>query len=152
MKSIILHTRRPVYKKSVTHLFLCFSWLSFFAFLEVEKHFIHITPLRATSYVLIRLKWLEVSNRVRNWYKEKNFISWSRNWIMPIGNANIHIKINVSLFINKIVTFLFCDFNRVTSWNEAKLLFCYFHHFKFPNWNTGFIFKVNECEYKHVFS
>ena len=34
---------------------------------------------------------------------------------MPIGNANIHIQINVSEFIKKLVSFLFCEFNRVTS-------------------------------------
>jgi len=39
---------------------------------------------------------------------------------MPIGNANIHIQINVSDFINKLVSFLFCEFNRVTSWKECK--------------------------------
>ena len=39
---------------------------------------------------------------------------------MPIGNANILIKINVSELINKIVSFLFCEFNRVTSWKEGK--------------------------------
>ena len=41
-------------------------------------------------------------------------------WIMPIGNANIHILINVSELINKLVSFLFCEFNRVTSWKEGK--------------------------------
>ena len=46
---------------------------------------------------------------------------------MPIGNANIHIKINVTVFINKLVSFLFCEFNRVTSWNEGKKgYFCTF--------------------------
>ena len=39
---------------------------------------------------------------------------------MPIGNANIHIQINVSEFINKIVSFLFRGFNRVTSLKEGK--------------------------------
>ena len=39
---------------------------------------------------------------------------------MPIKNANIHIQINVSELINKIVSFLFCEFNRVTSWKEGK--------------------------------
>ena len=39
---------------------------------------------------------------------------------MPIGNANIHIQINVSELINKLVTFLFCEFNRATSWKEGK--------------------------------
>ena len=39
---------------------------------------------------------------------------------MPIGNANIHIQINVSEFINKLVSFLFCVFNRVTILNQGK--------------------------------
>ena len=39
---------------------------------------------------------------------------------MPIGNANIHIKINVPGYINKLVSFLFCEFNRVKSWKEGK--------------------------------
>ena len=69
MTCIILHTRRPVKKSLLRTWFLCFSWLSFSAFWEAEKHVIHITPFRPTSYVLMRLKWLEVSNRVRNWNK-----------------------------------------------------------------------------------
>ena len=40
--------------------------------------------------------------------------------MMPIGNANIHTKINVSEFINKLVSFLFYEFNRVTSWKEGR--------------------------------
>ena len=39
---------------------------------------------------------------------------------MPIGNANIHIQINVSKFINKHFSFLLCEFNRVTSCKEGK--------------------------------
>jgi len=39
---------------------------------------------------------------------------------MPIGNANIHILINVSEFINKLVSYLFSEVKRVTSWKEAK--------------------------------
>ena len=42
---------------------------------------------------------------------------------MPIGNANIHIKINVSEFINKFVTFHFCEFNSVTSRKKQKYFF-----------------------------
>ena len=75
MTSIILHTRRPNCQKCLLRtLFLCFSWLSFFAFWEAEKHVFHITPFRPPRYVLMRLKWLEVSNRVRNWNKVKKFI------------------------------------------------------------------------------
>ena len=39
---------------------------------------------------------------------------------MPIGNDNIHIEINVSEFINKLVSFLICEFNRVANWKEGK--------------------------------
>ena len=49
---------------------------------------------------------------------------------MPIGNANIHIQIKVSMFINILVSFLFCEFNRVTSWKEEKY---YFRTFIFSN-------------------
>ena len=103
--------------------FLCFSWLSFFAFWEVEKHVFHITSFRPTSYVLMRLKWLEVSNRVRSWKKEKNSFSWSRKLNYANWNSNIHIQINVSEFTNKIVSFLFCEFNRVTSRKKQKYFF-----------------------------
>ena len=37
--------------------------------------------------------------------------------------SNIHIKINGSEFINKIVSFLFCEFNRETSLKEGKNIF-----------------------------
>ena len=41
---------------------------------------------------------------------------------MPIGITNIHIQINVSEFINELVSFLFCEFNPETSWNEGKII------------------------------
>ena len=39
---------------------------------------------------------------------------------MPIGNSSIYIQINVSMLINKFVSFMFCEFNRVTSGKEGK--------------------------------
>jgi len=39
---------------------------------------------------------------------------------MPFGNTNIHIQIDVSELINKISLIVFCEFNRVASWNEGK--------------------------------
>ena len=121
MTSINLHTRRPNCQYNVLRTwFLCFNWLSFFAFWEAEKHVFHITPFCPTRYVLMRLKWLEVSNRVRNWNKVKNSFSWSRNLNYANWKSNIHTQINESEFINKLVSFLFCEFNRVTSWKECK--------------------------------
>ena len=49
---------------------------------------------------------------------------------MPIGNANIHIQINLSVFINKLVSFLFCEFKRVTSLKEGKKKFYNVHLLK----------------------
>ena len=51
---------------------------------------------------------------------------------MPIGNANIHIQINVSEFINIIVSFRFCEFNRVTSRNEGKNIILVRSSFQIP--------------------
>ena len=53
--------------------FLCFSRFYFFHIWGAEKHVFHITPFCPTRYVL-RLKWFEVSNLVRNRNKVKNFI------------------------------------------------------------------------------
>ena len=39
---------------------------------------------------------------------------------MPIGNGNIHIQIKMSELIKKLVSFLFCEFNRETSSKEGK--------------------------------
>ena len=58
---------------------------------------------------------------------------------MPIVNANIHIQINVSEFINKLVSFLFFQFNRVTRWKEGKSIILERSFLKFPNRNPDFI-------------
>ena len=39
---------------------------------------------------------------------------------MAFGDANIHKQINVSEFINKLVSFLFYEFNCVMIWKEGK--------------------------------
>ena len=111
--------------------FLCFSWF-FFAFWEIEKHFIHIAPFRSTSYVLMRLRWLEVSNCLRNWNKDKTSFSWSRNFNYANWKYQFNIQIKVSEFINKLVSFLFCEFNRVTSWNEGKNIILVRSSFQIP--------------------
>jgi len=64
----------------------------------------------------MRLWCLVVSYYVRNRNKVKNFIFVESNLeLCKIGNTNIHMKINVSDFINKLVPFVFCEFNSVTS-------------------------------------
>ena len=100
--------------------FLCFGWLSIFSFWEAEKHVFHITPFRPTSYVLMRLKWLEISKRERNWHEVKKIIFVESKLElcqleMLIFIYNLKCQ---SLLIN--FSFLFCEFNRVTSWKEGK--------------------------------
>ena len=51
---------------------------------------------------------------------------------MPIGNANIHIQINVSEFINKIVSFMFCELYRLTNGNEGKNIILVLSSFLIP--------------------
>ena len=51
---------------------------------------------------------------------------------MPIGNANIHLQINVSEFINKHFSFLFYEFNRETSWIESKNIILVRSSFQIP--------------------
>ena len=61
---------------------------------------------------------------------------------MPIGNANIHIQINESEFINKLDSFLFCEFNRVTSWKEGKNIILERSSTLIPKWKYCFHFQV----------
>jgi hypothetical protein len=103
--------------------FFCFSWLNFFAFWGAEKHVFHISPFRPTKYVLNSFTCLEVSNRGRNWNRVKNFIY--------VGSKIQLCQLEIPIFIYKLmclfslintVSFVFCEFNRVTSWNEAKTI------------------------------
>jgi len=51
---------------------------------------------------------------------------------MPFGNTNIIIHINVSEFINRHVSFLFREFNRVTILNEGKNIILVRSTFQIP--------------------
>ena len=109
--------------------FLCFGWISFFLILRSWKaRFSHrsISPDLCTNEIMC----LEFSNRVRNWNNVKVHFRLVETWIMPIGNTNIHVTINLSESINRRVSILFCEFNRVTSWKECKH---YFRTFIFSN-------------------
>jgi len=41
---------------------------------------------------------------------------------MPIGNTNIHKHINCQSSLINSVSFVFCYFNGVASWNEGKTI------------------------------
>ena len=75
MTSIILHTRRPNCQYKVcSRLVFMFQLILIFRILRSCKHVIHISPFRPTIYVLMILRRLEVSNRLRKRNKLKNFI------------------------------------------------------------------------------
>ena len=102
--------------------FLCFSWFSFFAFWGGEEHVFHIVPFRPTRCVLKSFRCLEVSNRVRKWNKFKNYIYVRSKLQLCQLELPIFIKklMCQSSLINT-VSFVFCEFYRVSRWNEAKL-------------------------------
>ena len=132
---------------------LCISWFSFFAFWGAEKHVSHFAPFRPTRYVLKSFRWLEFSNRVRNWnIIKKNHLRVVEISIMPIGYTNIHIQINVSESFIKEVSFVFCELKIVASWNESKTIILVRLSIEIPKRNSNFIFKVNVCQCKLAFS
>jgi len=138
---------------SDTHLVFKFQLIFFFAFWWAEKHVFHIVPFRPTRNVLKVLRCLEVCNRVRNWNNVKNNIYVRSK--LQLCQLELPIYINKLLWHSSLrnsVSFVFCEINRVAIWNEGKTIIFYNHHFKFPHRNTGFIFKINECQCKHVFS
>ena len=155
MTSIILHIRRPncQWKFCYALGFYVSADYSFFSFSWAEKQVFHIVPFRPTMYVLKILKCLEVSNRVRKWNKVKNNIYvWSK---FQLCQFELPIYINKLMWQSSLinsVSFVFCEFNRVASWNEGKTIILVRTSFKFPHRNTGFILKINECQSKHVFS
>ena len=100
--------------------FLCFSWFSFFAFWGAEEHVFHIAPFSPTRYVLKSFRYLEVRNRVGIWNKVNNFILVvSKLQLCQLELPILIYKMCRSTFINT-VSFLFCEFIRVTSWNNGK--------------------------------
>ena len=153
MRSIILHTRRPNCQYKICYaLGFYVSAIFFFRILRSWKHVFHIAPFCPTTYVLKSFKWLEVSNRERNWNKLKN--------VIYVCSKLQLFQLEIQIFIYKFmwepslinsVSFLFCEFNRLASWNQGKT---YFSTIIISNYqkNTGFIYKVNVCHCKYVFS
>ena len=81
----------------------------------------------------MRLKWLEVSNRVRNWNKVKNYI-YVRSKLL-LCQLEKPIFINKSMSKNSVintVSFAFCEFKRVARWNEGKTIILVRSSFHIP--------------------
>ena len=85
---LVLHTRNlTVNKKSVTHLVFVSA-----DFWGAEKPFFLIVPFRPRIYVLKSFRSLEVSNRVRNWNKVKNYIYVRSKFLL--------CQLEIPIFIN----------------------------------------------------
>jgi hypothetical protein len=69
----------------------------------------------------MRFRWLEVSNCIRNWNKVKNYNYFGSKLQLCQLNIPIFIyKLMCQISLIKSVSFVFCEFNRVGSWNEDK--------------------------------
>jgi len=62
------------------------------------------------------------------------------------------MQINVSVFINELVSFLFFEFNRVTSWKEGQNIILERSTSQIPKYKYWFHFQGQEFQSKHVFS
>jgi len=134
MTSTILHSRRHNCQYKVCYaLGFYVSADFFFAFFGAEKDVFHIAPFRPTRYVLKSFRYLEVRYRVRNWYKFKKFIF--------VGSKLSLFQLEIPISIYKImcqstlintVSFLFCEFIRVTSWNDGKTIIFVRSSFQIP--------------------
>ena len=123
MTSIILHTPRSNCKKKVCYALGFMFHLIFFRILGAEKHVFHIAPFRPTRYVLKSFRYLDVTNPVRNRNKVKN--------VVYVGSKLQFCQLEIPIFIYKLmwqsslihlVSFLFCEFNRVAGWNDGKTI------------------------------
>ena len=92
-----------------------------FAFWWAKKQVINIDPFRPTMYVITGFDWLEVSNRVGNWNKQKKF-----NYV---GSKFQLFQLELPLFIYKLMcqislintfSFMFWEYNRLGYWNVGK--------------------------------
>ena len=96
---------------------------------------------------------LEVSNLVRNRNKiKKNIYVSSKLLLFQLEIPKIIKKLMCQSSLINSVSFVFCEFNIVASWNEGKPIILLRSSFQIPNRNTGFIFNVDQCQCKHVFS
>jgi len=122
-----------VNKRLLRNLFIFFNGFCFFAFWGEGKHVLHIAPFCPTRYVLKSFRYLEVSNLVRNWNKVNNFIFLGRNFNYANWKYQYSYTNFVSYFINKLVSILFCEFNREASWNKGKTIILVRSSFQIPN-------------------
>jgi len=133
MASIILHIRSLICQKSVTHLVFMFQLILFFRILRSWKERFSHWSISPHEVYTKDFRYLELSNRARNWNKVKNFILMGSK--LQLCQLEIPISIYklmcyISLKIS--VSFLFCEFNRVARRNESKTIILVRSLFQIP--------------------
>jgi len=122
----------PSIKSRLRTWFLCFSWF-FWAFWRAEKHVFHIVPFRPSRYVPKSFVCLEISNRVRNWNNVKNNIYMrSKLQLCRLDSPIFIYKLMCKCSLINSVSFVFCEFNRIASWNEGKTIIFVWSSFQIP--------------------
>jgi hypothetical protein len=120
-------------KKSVTPLVFTFKLSIFFRILRSWKALFNIVSFHPTWFVLKSFRWLEVSNRERNWNKVKNNIYVSSK--LQLCQLEIPIFLNNLMCQSPLlitVSFVFLEFNRVASRNEGKTIILVWSSFRIP--------------------
>ena len=113
MTSIIFHTGRPNRQQKVCHALGFYVSADFiFRILRSWKARFSHRSISPTSYVLMTLRCLEVSNRVSYWNKVKNFIFVESKFELW--------KLDIPIFISKLMCqssliylFHFCSVNLI---------------------------------------
>ena len=118
--NVILHTRWPNCQQKVClALFLCSGWF-FFVFEELKSTFftsLHFAHEVCTNH----FRCLEGSNRVRMWNKIKKFIYvWSKLQLCQLEIPIFIYKLMWQGSLINSVSFVLCEFNGVSKWNEGK--------------------------------
>ena len=107
----------------------------FFEFWGAEMHVFHIVPFCPTRYVLTSVRCLEFSSRVRNWNKVKNIIYVKSKLLLSQMDLPIFInQLMCQSSLIKTVSFVFCEFYRVSRWNETKTIILVQSSFQIPKY------------------
>ena len=135
MTSIIHHSRIPnCQKKSVIHLVFMFQLIFFLHFKSWKARFSHRSIFFPPRYVLKSFRYLELINRVRTWNNVKKLhIRGSKIQLCQLEIPTFTYKIMCQITLINSVSFLFCEFIGVTSWNDGKTTILVRSSFQKPN-------------------
>jgi len=152
MTSIIFHSRRPNTQKKtrVTYLPFLFQLNSIFPILRSWKARIshcYISPqeLRTKQFRVFR----EQKSRIELKWRQTLLFRGVETSNMPIENTGSHIQFKVSEFISIYFSYVFCVFNRVTTWSKGKTII--FVQSSFQICHLEILFRFNRKSMSYVY-